>query len=750
MSIDLTTRIRCWVAPLALLAGVCCESASAQPLDDVSLEYQSQGVVATIRLTGPVQYLRHFPESHGKTLEIYYDRVKDATSNEAWLDNEERKSPPSSLIPGFKVTTHDQQTKPRLVIEFSREAEFSVAQGKDSRSLQIIIRPDKHVASNEPLPLLPAVKPLVKVAANVTLTPEQTAFAETNSQAHDLMVQGRDALAAKNNEVAVDVFNKLLLLPPNDYTQDGQEWVGEARERAGQDDKAKVEYDLYLRMYPEGPGAARVAQRMVGLSTRGSKPMADVMDKKKQATTLMSFGSVSSRYYFSRSKIDATSIFNGTSTTDSLSMTDQSMLITSVDASERYRTETYDSRLVFRDVKTSNFISGQPSQNRVSSAYGEIKGRTANYLVRAGRQSAMGGGVLGRFDGLAAGFGDAQDLRGNVVAGSLVDYSQGSKPRFVGASVDRGMFSIYGINQTLEGIQDRRAVGTEFRYFDDKKNAFGLLDYDSYFKAVNAAQFMGMSKGVTGLPENATLSLMLDHRKTPSLSIRNALNGATTSTISALQQTMSASSLRQLALDRTALSNMAQVGMTMPWREKWQVGGDFRLTNTTGLPASGQTLVLPTDPNTGLPISGTGTLTNQCTGVQTVQGCIVSQQGRGLEKSVTGQVIGSGLYKQGDIWSGSLTLSSSSAVNGHSLFFYNHTQVSAVWMMDTTMQLSTYKDQFGGKTTQFMPMLRGSYRFRERFTFDADCGYQNVKYEGPNMVNKTTRLFLSSGLRWDF
>src|ERR1017187_3192327 len=72
--------------------------ANAQPLDDVNLEFQSQGVVATIRLTGPVQYQSHFPESHGKTLEIYYDRVKDATSNETWVDNETRKSPPSRLI----------------------------------------------------------------------------------------------------------------------------------------------------------------------------------------------------------------------------------------------------------------------------------------------------------------------------------------------------------------------------------------------------------------------------------------------------------------------------------------------------------------------------------------------------------------------------------------------------------------------------------------------------------------------------
>lgn len=726
-------QIFCGLLSLSAIA----HSAVAQTLDDVSLEYQSQGIVATIHLTGPVQYLRHFPESHGKTLEIYYDRIKDAASTEAWLDDEIRKSPPSSLIPGFTVTTRDQSTKPKLLIEFAREAEFSVEAGKDNRSLLITIRPDRQQVSDEKLPLLPTIKPEVKPAEGVTLKPDEVAAAEINQEARALMVQGRDALATKKNDAAVDVLNKLLLLPPNDYTQDGQEWIGVARERAGQPDKAKVEYDLYLRLFPGGEGAARVAQRLNGLSGLGTngKPMA-VGTEKKQAPAMMTFGSVSSRYYFGTSKVDTTNTFNMATTTNSLSFTDTSMLITSVDASERYRTENYDSRLVFRDVSSQSFLSTQASQNRVSAAYGEIKGRTQNYLVRAGLQSPAGGGVLGRFNGLAASYGDAQDLRVNSVMGTLSDYSQGSKPKFFGASVDRGFFSLYGINQTLEGVQDRRALGTEFRYFDDKRNAFGLLDYDTYFKAVNAAQFMGMSRGLAWLP-NGTLSFMVDHRKTPSLSIRNALNGAGTSSVSDLLQATSASSLRDLAWARTATSNMGQVGITLPVREKWQVGGDFRLTNTTGLPLSGKTM---TDPTTGL---------QTCTGSVTPQGCVQANPGTGLQKSVTGQLIGSGLYKQGDIWSGSLTFSSGST-NGRSVFFYNHTQINNFWMMDATLQLSSYNDQFGGTTKQIMPMLRGSYRFRERFTFDADGGYQKVNSSGPVSSSVTTRLFCSAGLRWDF
>ena len=153
------------------------------------------------------------------------------------------------------------------------------------------------------------------------------------------------------------------------------------------------------------------------------------------------------------------------------------------------------------------------------------------------------------------------------------------------------------------------------------------------------------------MPNNATVNFMVDHRKTPSLSIRNALNGATTSSVNDLLQTMSASSLRDLALSRTATSNMGQIGITVPYRDKWQVGGDFRLSNTSGLPASGQTI----DP---IPCQQ---IEYWCS---TPQGCIQANPGRGLQKSVTGQVIGSGLYKQGDIWSGSVTLSSGSPANG--------------------------------------------------------------------------------------
>jgi len=705
----------------ALCAVMCGGVVNAQPLDDIRLQYQDQSIVATINLTGPVQYLRHFPESHGKTLEIYFDRVKGATTDETWVDNEVRHSPPSSLIPGFTVTTRDQATNPRLVIEFEREAEYSVSPGKDNRSLLITIRPDKKPVSTGPLPFLPAIKPEVAVAAGAALTADEAAIAETNKQARELLVQGREALAAKKDTAAVDALNKLLLLPPNDFTQDAQEWVGVARERAGQFDKAKTEYDLYLRLYPDGDGAARVAQRLAGLGQVAAPAVvAEKGEEKKKAARWMSFGSVSSRYYFGNTKIDSTSTFNNATTTSSLSMTDQSMLISTVDASERYVSDEYDARIVFRDANTKNFLSSQPSLNRVNAAYGEIKSRTQDYLVRVGRQSSSGGGVMGRFDGMSASYGDAQELRVNGVVGSLADYSIGkaTKPFFFGAGYDFGPYSIYAINQSADGVLDRRAVGAQWRYFDNKTTAFALLDYDTYFKALNAAQFMG-TIGVSGV----NLNFMVDRRKAPSLSIRNALNGASTSSINALLQTMSASSLKDLALARTATSTMAQAGVSIPFMQKWQIGGDLRLSNTTGLAASG---------------------------THALEGILAATPGRGLERGVSGNIIGSNLYKDGDIWSANTSFTTGNLVSGRSVFFYNHLPFKSNWMMHTSLQLYTQTDQFGGTTKRTSPMVRGSYRIRDMITFDADVGYESANYNGPNQTVKTTRFFYSVGLRGDF
>lgn len=699
--------------PMWLASGI----SIAQPLDEVTLEYQADGVVATIRTTSPVRYVRHFPANSGETLEIFFERVPGGDATELWVENEKRQSPPSGLIPSFSVTARDLTTKPRLVVQFSRQANYSVSQGQDQRSLIITIRPDRQVRADVALPQLPTVKPLAKVTQ--ATGGDASNQADNNRAGFELMSQARKALAANNNEGAVMALNKLLLLPPNDYTQDAQEWIGVARERLAQFDKAKTEYDLYLNLYPQSEGVDRVMARLAGLSGKKSGPGIVEETKKKQAARWTTYGGLTSRYYFGKSKTDSTSIFNNVPSTQSSSFTDQSMLITTEDVSGRYISEDVDGRLVFRGNNTMNFLATKSNQNRLNSFYGEVKGRKQAYQLRVGRQSSYGGGVLGRFDGLYGSYGDASEVKVNGVAGRLAEYGDSTKPSFFGAGVDIGTVSLYGINQSVDGILDRRAVGAEWRYFKDKTSVFTLVDYDVNFKALNAAQVMG-TLGVY----DASLNFMLDHRKTPSLSIRNALYGATTSSVAVLQQALSASALRALALDRTATSNMGQLGVTRKLSDKWQVGGDLRVTNTTGTAASGT--------------------------LDTVQGFLAANPSRGTEKSVTANIIGSGLYVPGDIWSLSATLNTSSLVKGNSIYLYNHVNHRSGWAIDSSMQIYSQTDQFSAKTTRLSPMVRGSYRIKDQFTVDVDGGVESTKYEGALVTTKTTRFFGSAGVRWDF
>jgi len=68
--------------------------------------------------------------------------------------------------------------------------------------------------------------------------------------------------------------------------------------------------------------------------------------------------------------------------------------------------------------------------------------------------------------------------------------------QFVGASVDSGAFSFYGINQTVDGILDRRALGTEWRYFEGKDTAYALLDYDAAIQGGERRAVHGNSGGL--------------------------------------------------------------------------------------------------------------------------------------------------------------------------------------------------------------------------------------------------------------
>ena len=77
------------------------------------------------------------------------------------------------------------------------------------------------------------------------------------AELHDASARG--ARRAPQRGGAIGALNQLLLLPPNSRSQEAQELVGLAWERAGDLARARRRIQqLYLKLFPEGEGAQRV------------------------------------------------------------------------------------------------------------------------------------------------------------------------------------------------------------------------------------------------------------------------------------------------------------------------------------------------------------------------------------------------------------------------------------------------------------------------------------------------------------
>ena len=307
--------------------------------------------------------------------------------------------------------------------------------------------------------------------AEPTFNLPEAPLPEVEDQAAAFMAKAQEALKATNYELAITEFNRVLLLPPNKYSQDAQELIGLARERNGEWAKAKAEYDLYLKLFPDGPGADRVRQQLAQLKVPapGARKV-----KVRDATVVKTVTGNFSQFYYG-GQTQTQTAFNTPTTpgTSSLTSTDQSELRSSLDLKGLYRDADADQKLVFRGDDTRSFIDTRPNRSRVLSAFYEYKGYQNGFSAKVGRQTPISGGALGRFDGALLGYEFAPKWRANVIAGMPVEFpSLDTDQTFWGVSLDadelteRLRAKTYYIDQTADGIVDRRAVGLELGLYD--------------------------------------------------------------------------------------------------------------------------------------------------------------------------------------------------------------------------------------------------------------------------------------------
>lgn len=545
----------------------------------------------------------------------------------------------------------------------------------------------------------------VATPGNATLT--QQDIDQTLKRAQEMMRR-------KDYVVAIQLLTRLTEQPEFPQRAEAQELLGLARERNGQLAHAKAEYEEYLRRYPDGDAADRVSKRLRAITFAASPASAQARTAAADESKWKVYGGISQTY-----RRDSSTFDNGTVSRNS---TTQDAILNDVALAARRSGERYDVAVRVSGAYGIDMMSDGPgNQGTLTLLFAELRDRVLDWTVRGGRQSGSLGGLIGTFDGLYGGYQVAPKLRLNAYLGYPVNSARSapsSDQTFYALSADIGTFaeawdlSLYAIDQTYTGYTDRQAIGTELRYFRPGLTFVGLADYDIHFGDLNDVLLLGTA----ALPARWTMSVNYDHRKSPGLSLRNALIGQPVRTFDQLFDLFSASQIQQLAQDRTAASDTYTLSLSRPFGERWQWSLDLSGMSISGTPASGG--VEATAPS-------------------------------GTDYIVSSQALGYGLFGRGDVSSLGLQYQTGEATDTISLGLYTQLPVGQMWRLSPRIRFDQRQFHTDGSTQLlYAPGLRAEMRW-QRFWLELEGGAEIGQRSLGDSSADTTRYYFSLGYRYD-
>ena len=573
------------------------------------------------------------------------------------------------------------------------------------------------------------------------------ADADLERQAAALLTSAREAMVSGAANTAIELLSRLLDLPPTASSREAQALIGQARLKVGDSGRARAEFEAFLRLYPVGADSDRVRVAMAALeapsqqsagASVGSPAGSRAGSGRGIASTTTLTGSFSSFYYGGQSKVRTQefqeSVIGGLPQLISdatLSDTDQSQLVSGLDVNWRHRDADVDQRFVFRDTYSLDFNRPDKTRNRLSALYFDQRSFANGTSFRVGRQTPQGGGVLGRFDGVQAGYAFKPRWKASVVAGVPTDHLLDARRQFFGASLDAEALSpqlggsLYLIEQKIDGQTDRRALGSDLRYFDGGLSMNGQLDYDLVLKGLNIVSLQGTWQR----SDNTVFNMLFDRRKTPLLSLGNALffagsvlppprrvsellaNGAPSG--------VTVGTLRQQVRDTTAESTQAALGLTTPVTPQWQVGADLRYTST-GAIAPVPDLLPQGQPSTG------------------------------DIWSLSLQVIGSNLYSLRDTHVLIANFINGPGFQGQLLSYNNSSLIWQAWQLEPSIKFYRQISNDNVRSTRWAPGLRLTFRVRQEISLESEISMESSKTTSPTRNESSTRTYYYLGGRYDF
>ena len=568
--------------------------------------------------------------------------------------------------------------------------------------------------------------PVERMGSDPSLPPEEL---------RKLMAAARTAIDKHEYPTAIALLTKLQRQPEFPERARAQELLGLARERSGQLAHAKAEYEEYLRRYPQGEAAERVAFRLKILRAAEAKARTGRQVAGDNLGWEMSGGVAQMARY------DGERITNGApppSTTPTpvpaAPTINQNALFNDVDLFARRRGESFDlvgriSAGYDKSFTKDQGTVGNPT--RVTLASLEVLDRPLGLLGRLGRQASNDYGILGTFDGLFLSWQFLPSWAINAAGGYPVEQlilSPQTRDRFETlalAYAPRGAHwdaSLFAANETFEGFRARRAVGMEGRFLASNASLVGLVDYDTQFHSLNTASVVGTVQ----LPARWSVSFDAERRNSPVLNTRNALIGTTFTNLNDLLLSgFTLDDIYQLAKDRTPITDSYSITVNKPLTPRLQFTTIVSATETGATPASAGVAAIP------------------------ASGMLLTYQG---------QIYASSLWRTGDFHVVTFTYGNTVIGKIESVSTNSRFPIGGAWRLGPRFTVERLNAETDGSTnTTYVPSILFDYE-RERKLFQFEVGGQLGKREAFLQLSNgqfvqtqnTTRYYVSVSYRLSF
>lgn len=364
------------------------------------------------------------------------------------------------------------------------------------------------------------------------------------------------------------------------------ELYGVCLEQQGDHGAAMGVYRDWIERYGDAAGEVRVQQRLLALSSARDKPEASGIRRQapRRTTETAIYGSSSLMYRGLRREVDGQD-----------AETAVSSLAGDVDLHLRTQTGSF----LWRSRVSGGYLSDQAndgdSDARVSNLYVEVLHEPTGAELTVGRQRSTDNGIYGYFDGASFSYPVTSKISLDVVAGMVSTSSwetSDSDRQVYGFGADLHFpepalrVKLYGVEQTYDGLTERRAVGTEISLFAESSHYLLIADYDIKFKETNNLMF----NGGWDVTDTTNLALSLGYQRSPFLTASNAIIGEYGVNLEELVEGLADDiDVYDAALEKTALNRYASLVINQQLSEDLRLVGEAYHYELSDLPDWGGT-----------------------------------------------------------------------------------------------------------------------------------------------------------------